>query len=226
MTVENASHWAMIIIQLLVAMLCGGLIGYQRETLERPAGFRTHMLVCLGAALAMLTDEYIFRTVGGSTPTRIAAQVVSGIGFLGAGTIIVTRRQQVKGLTTAAGLWASACMGLALGTGFYLGAAVGFIFILLVIVLLQKVDYALERFETAADLYLELDSLSGLKEFGKYCRDNKLKYNFQQIEKLSPGGDGGVAVLVTVDAGRGGDLKSAVAGFNLLPGIGYVEEIS
>ena len=97
-----------IIARLCLAVLCGGIIGVERGRKGRPAGFRTHILVCLGSALAMMTNAYLIEYYGGGDPARLGAQVISGIGFLGAGTIIVTGRQQVKGLTTAAGLWASA----------------------------------------------------------------------------------------------------------------------
>ena len=86
---------------------------------------RTHILVCIGAMLAMSTGQYAFIYYNSVDPTRIGAQVVSGIGFLGAGSIIVTRGNRIQGLTTAAGLWASACIGLAIGIGFYEGAIVG-----------------------------------------------------------------------------------------------------
>ena len=114
--------WTSIVIRLLAATLCGGLLGMERERKKRPAGLRTYILVCMGAALVIMTNIYITDLYGTGDPTRLAAQVVSGIGFLGAGTIIVTTRNRVRGLTTAAGLWASACMGIAIGAGFYIGA--------------------------------------------------------------------------------------------------------
>ena len=113
---------ASIILRLAMALLLGGLIGMERERRRRPAGYRTHMLVCLGATLTMLISQHLLQKGLALDATRLGAQVISGIGFLGAGTIIVTGRHKVKGLTTAAGLWASACMGLAIGIGFYEGA--------------------------------------------------------------------------------------------------------
>ena len=115
---------ASVILRLAVAMLCGGLIGIERASKRRAAGFRTYMVVCLGATLAMLLNQYIddmlvhaWQISQTTDAARLGAQVINGIGFLGAGTIILTGSQQVKGLTTAAGLWASACMGLAIGAG-------------------------------------------------------------------------------------------------------------
>lgn len=111
-------------LELLTACILGGLIGVERESLKRPAGFRTHILVCVGATLAMQTNIYLMHlyiNLVPIDPSRIAAQVVSGIGFLGAGTII-KEGATVKGLTTAATLWTVACIGLAIGAGFYSGA--------------------------------------------------------------------------------------------------------
>ena len=112
-----------IFIRALLALICAGLIGYDRNAHGSAAGIRTHVLVCMGAMLAMCTGEFVSLYYGGDAQ-RIGAQVVSGIGFLGAGTIIV-HRGHISGLTTAAGLWASACIGLAIGTGFYEAAIVG-----------------------------------------------------------------------------------------------------
>jgi putative Mg2+ transporter-C (MgtC) family protein len=102
-----------VIVRLTIAMLCGGLIGLERASKRRAAGFRTYMVVCLGATLAMLLNQYIdhmlvnvWQISQTTDAARLGAQVINGIGFLGAGTILVTRRQEVKGLTTAAGLWA------------------------------------------------------------------------------------------------------------------------
>ena len=108
-----------VVLRILLAIVIGGLIGLERGLKNRPAGLRTYMLVCVGSCLIMLTNQYIYQCTGAGDPMRLGAQVVSGIGFLGAGTIVVTRHNQIKGLTTAAGLWASAGVGLALGIGFY-----------------------------------------------------------------------------------------------------------
>ncbi len=118
-----------ITVRLALSLLCGGVLGFERERKGRAAGFRTYMLVCMGATLVMLTNQYIHDYTGTGDIARLGAQVISGIGFLGAGTIIVTGRNHIKGLTTAAGLWASACIGLAIGIGFYFGAIIGSFFI-------------------------------------------------------------------------------------------------
>ena len=127
-------------LRLLLSLLLGGVIGLERERKHRPAGFRTYMLVCLGAALTMMISQFLIQKGFSSDASRIGAQVVSGVGFLGVGTIIVTKRQQVKGLTTAAGLWASACMGLAIGAGFYEAAFYACLFIILAFSILNKLN--------------------------------------------------------------------------------------
>lgn len=114
-----------VVIRTVLVIICAGAIGYDRDKHGANAGFRTHILVCLGAMLAMTTGQFAGAMYEGIDVTRIGAQVVSGIGFLGAGSIIVTRDKTITGLTTAAGLWASACIGLAIGIGFYEGAIVG-----------------------------------------------------------------------------------------------------
>lgn len=151
-----------ILLRFLVAALCGGLVGVERGRKRHAAGLRTHAVVCVGAACVMMVNQYItliFQLSG--DPARMGAQVISGIGFLGAGTIIITGRQQgqrVKGLTTAAGLWASACMGLAVGIGFYEGAVIMFLLLMLVIAALNQLDETYVKSPASVHLYLELQS--------------------------------------------------------------------
>lgn len=132
---------AALVIKLVLAVIFGGAIGLERGRKRRPAGFRTHILVCMGATMAMCISRYCVETLGITVDvSRLGAQVINGIGFLGAGTIIVTRRQEVKGLTTAAGLWACACMGLAIGAGFFECAVMAFAAIIMSTTLLDKIE--------------------------------------------------------------------------------------
>ena len=109
-----------MVLRFLLAAIGGGIIGMSRGRRQHAAGMRTHLLVCIGAASVMITSQYVVTNLGLTTDVlRMPAQVISGIGFLGAGSIIVTAKKHVTGLTTAAGLWASACMGLAAGIGYY-----------------------------------------------------------------------------------------------------------
>ena len=131
--VETAATWTAvgIWIRLLFSLAVGMFIGIDRGLKRRGAGIKTHVLVCLGSAIVMLTSEYMFRTFPSAKAdmARMGAQVISGVGFLGVGTIMVTGRNQVRGLTTAACLWVCACEGLAAGIGFVDGAFYGLILI-------------------------------------------------------------------------------------------------
>ena len=122
-----------VFLRLLVATLVGAVIGLDREYHNKGAGIKTHVLVCLGSAMTMVVSEYVamrFPEVRADM-NRIGAQVVSGVGFLGVGTIIVTGRNEVRGLTTAAGLWACACIGLAVGIGYVEAALFALLFVVL-----------------------------------------------------------------------------------------------
>ena len=131
-----------IILKIILSALCGGVIGIEREMHRHQAGLRTHILVCMGSTLIMLTSLYVFdiyRDVNVVDPSRIAAGVITGIGFIGAGAIIRYGRA-VKGLTTAASLWVTSAVGLAIGCGFYLGAIFVTCCTFLVLLLLRKIE--------------------------------------------------------------------------------------
>lgn len=147
------------VIRTLMAVVCGGIIGLDRDVHGAPAGLRTHILVCVGAMLAMTTGQFASIYLGDADPTRIGAQVISGIGFLGAGTIIVIRYNKISGLTTAAGLWASACLGLAIGVGYYEGAIIGCIAIFFTEHMLMGLSESLKtKNETYEAKYSDPDS--------------------------------------------------------------------
>lgn len=151
-----------ILARLLMAVLLGGFIGYEREHTNRPAGFRTHILVCAGAALVMVTSEYMVRkySIAAVDPARLGAQVISGIGFLGAGTII-RDGVNVRGLTTAASLWAVSCVGLAVGSGFYLGAVVATILVFITLISLKKAERRFSRRNRYRTIIIESVDASG-----------------------------------------------------------------
>lgn len=152
-----------IMLRLLLAGLLGGVIGYEREHTNRPAGFRTHILVCVGSALVMVTSEFIFNKYSGSAnidPSRLGAQVISGIGFLGAGTII-RDGFNVRGLTTAASLWAVSCVGIAAGIGFYEGAIAATLLIFLTLITLKKAERHFSKKNRYRTFIVESDSVPG-----------------------------------------------------------------
>ena len=153
-------------VRLILALLIGGIVGLERGRVGRAAGMRTHILVSIGAALTAMIGFFIKDALGvtGSDPLRVAAQVISGIGFLGVGTIFIKGRFQITGLTTAAGLWASACMGLAIGAGFYIGALVGCILIILTVTVFGKIEYFITSRSRNMTMYIEFDHVDNITE--------------------------------------------------------------
>ena len=162
-------------IRIAAALVVGGILGLERERKNRAAGLRTYMLVCVGACLIMLTNQYIYQTTGAGDPMRLGAQVVSGIGFLGAGTIIVTKRNQIKGLTTAAGLWSSAAVGLALGVGFYEAAVAAGAAIYFVMTVLRYWDIRMHKSAKYMDLYMEVSSGVSMAQVLRHIRSLNLE---------------------------------------------------
>ena len=158
-----------ILFRMVFAVICGGVIGIERSIKNRPAGFRTHILIITGAAAASLTGHYIYMILGLPTDmSRLGAQVITGLGFIGAGTIIVTGTRTVKGLTTAAGLWATGIMGLAIGAGFYEGALIGTIAILFTEIVLGKIKVKRAKGFRCVVNYLNKGSLDHVLRF---CKD-------------------------------------------------------
>ena len=159
-----------VVFRVALALLCGGVIGIERAEKRRPAGFRTHILICLGAAIAAMTSVHLFVTMHYYLDVaRMGAGVVSGIGFIGAGTIMVTRRRRVKGLTTAAGLWVVAIVGLCCGFGFYEGAVYTTILVLVAEVFFSKLEYRLLRSNREIGVYVEYTKPSCLEEVVDRC---------------------------------------------------------
>lgn len=145
-----------VTVRLLLAAVCGGCIGVEREFKRRPAGFRTHILICVGAAMTTLTSQYLLLEMQMFTDVaRLGAQVVAGIGFIGAGTIIVTNRSRVRGLTTAAGLWTAAIIGLVSGAGYIEGAAFATAMVLLAELVLIRIEYRFAKKREDVSLYIE-----------------------------------------------------------------------
>jgi len=147
-----------VVLRLGLAVAMGSIIGNERAKHGQSAGMRTHLLVCLGSALTSMISVYLAEIVGSvGDMTRISAQVISGIGFLGAGMIMVKNNNVVKGLTTAAGVWTTSIIGIALGYGFYYGAVVTFVLLLAAIILFSKLEKS--RISTV-EVYLEIDDMS------------------------------------------------------------------
>ncbi|WP_312653277.1 MgtC/SapB family protein [Aminipila sp.] len=188
-----------VTIRLLLAVLFGGVIGLERGANNHPAGFRTHILVCVGATLAMLTDQYICQYLAtNADPARLGAQVITGVGFLGVGTIFVTGKHKIKGLTTAAGLWASACLGLALGIGFYSGAVIAGILIFISLALLPKVENYFYHNTRMINLYVEMDSLHNYRDFVSKIKNMGITVLETHVSSSGPVATSGMAFHISI----------------------------
>ena len=166
-----------IIARFILVVLCAGVIGLERARRRHAAGLRTYILVCLGSMIVIFTNQYIYEVFNTGDVARLGAQVISGIGFLGAGTILVTSRSQIKGLTTAAGLWVSACIGLAIGIGFYTVAIIGTIFAFIAFTLLPKLEIWFTKGSNTIELHVELYNRESLKNFIDFVRSKGGKIN-------------------------------------------------
>ena len=153
-----------VVIRVVLAALAGALVGLEREFHGRAAGMRTHMMVALGAALAAMIGLFTVKELGfSSDPLRVGAQVISGVGFLGAGTILLRGGgSRITGLTTAAGLWTAASIGLAVGIGFYVGAFMTVFAAMLTFTLITSLEHFLNRKRQRMAIYLELDNVSAV----------------------------------------------------------------
>lgn len=221
----NAVNDTTILLRLVLAVLLGGIIGYERGRSGRPAGLRTHILVCLGATLAIMTNQYIYETYGVSDPTRMAAQVISGIGFLGAGTIIVTGRHQVKGLTTAAGLWATACMGLAIGIGFYKAAVAACILIAFATVVLHRLDNYMLSKSKVFDVYIEFNHSASITTVLETMRTFMVKIESIEMVKPAYGTNAPTAAIMTLRLKQKKIKLDVIAKICTMEGIAFAEEI-
>ena len=214
-----------VTVRLLLSLICGGILGVERGRKKRPAGFRTYMLVCIGAALVMITNQYITEVYGGTDPARMGAQVISGIGFLGAGTIIVTGRNRVKGLTTAAGLWAAACVGLSLGIGFYTGAVVGCVLIFVVMALLQGLDDWVMSSTKVINLYVEFDQMTDVGVFLRFAKEQGFRISDLEMTRANGVGDNGTAILCTLRLPKKKPHAEILQMLSVAEKVRYVEEL-
>lgn len=213
------------IVRLLLALLLGGILGFAREKKGRPAGLRTYMVVCVSSALVMITNQYMSQVYDSVDPGRMGAQVLSGIGFLGAGTIIITGRNKVKGLTTAAGLWAAACLGLAAGIGFYYGAIIGGITILIVMEFLYRIDLVVLKNTEMLSIYVEFDKISNLSQFLSWLKEEKIHISDFEIKKGEQIDERDIAATLTLRFPQKEDHANMLHKFTGVEGIRYIEEI-
>lgn len=212
-----------IVVRILSAIIVGGLIGLERGMKNRPAGLRTYMLVCIGSCLIMLTNQYIYQYTGAGDPMRLGAQVVSGIGFLGAGTIVVTKHNQIKGLTTAAGLWASAGVGLALGIGFYEAALTATIGIYTILTILQRWEHRVHKKIRVLEIYVELLNSVPLSELVQKLRDLDLNLEGIQFEPDGSPENSARGIVVSLKSKKKQDHFVLKDNIRKIEGVVYME---
>ena len=217
---------ASVALRMILAVLCGGIIGIEREYKRRPAGFRTHILICLGAAMTTLTSQYLYLVLGQYTDmARLGAQVVAGIGFIGAGTIIVTRRQRVKGLTTAAGLWAAAIIGLALGGGFYEGGLFATALIMIAELFFSRVEYRMLKNAPEVNLYVEYRDNRTMDVLLQEFREHGLKILNMGIIHSKSNEEHNACAIFTLRLHKGLDVDQLRQGIRTTAGVVSVREL-
>lgn len=212
-----------IFVRFALAVLLGGVIGMERGKKRHPAGLRTHLAVCIGSASVMMVSQYIFNTMNGVDPGRLGSQVISGIGFLGVGTIVVTGRNQVKGLTTAAGLWASACMGLAIGIGFYEGAVIMCLFLYLVLEVIERLDAEYVKHSNKCQIFVEYDKAVCLGQIIEVI--HSLDWYVTHIDSVHEVGDHVSTILSINHDGKRVDHSLLIAALKNIPDLFFAQEL-
>ena len=224
-----------IFIRIALSLIAGMVIGMERGSKSQPAGIRTHSVVCVAACLIMMTNEFVSYKFGTGDPTRLGAQVVSGVGFLGAGTILVTEKKKVTGLTTAAGIWGSAGIGLAIGVGFYQGAILAAVSIWGVISMFQPLKMYLQKRSKVMELYIVVNSTEAYNRVLVYCAENRIRItdsrtafgevNQRRIQYFDVP-EKKIASFVTLELAGSFEHLRLMEELSNLPGVIYVEEIS
>lgn len=214
-----------ILIRIFLATICAGSIGFERTRKRHAAGLRTYILVCLGAAIVMMLSEYLCIIHPDTDSARLGAQVISGIGFLGAGSILITSKNRIKGLTTAAGLWTAACMGLAIGAGFYTLAIVADIVILIILSLMPSVEAMFRRKTRYFELHVELNTRQNLKDLVNFLRGINVKIS--SIEKNTAYQDSGLSVYtMMLNSEEKHDHDTFISTIQNLEYVNFCEEIN
>ena len=209
-----------VFVRLACALICGGIIGIERSYKRRPAGFRTHILICIGAAITTLTSQYLYLNMHYFTDmARLGAQVVAGIGFIGAGTIIVTKRQRVKGLTTAAGLWTSAIIG------FYEGGILATVFIMLAELVFSRIEYRVLENVPEINLYMEYEHKHCLDDVLQLYRSCNIKVLNIQITRSAENGEHNACAIFSLRLPRSCGVEKLLTLVGKREGIVSVEEL-
>ena len=214
-----------VTVRLLLAFIFGGVIGMDRERKGRPAGMRTHILVCLGASMTTMSGFFVVHTLGmESDPLRISAQVISGIGFLGVGTILITGRMHVKGLTTAAGLWTTASIGIALGAGFYEGALLCTVLSVIDISVLYRRENLLGSKTAVIEIYIELKDVDQTNHVVSLLSTEEYKVYKMQITPSRSGLANNIGIEALLRLDKTESKSEALNKISSLPEVAFALE--
>ena len=222
---ESADDIA-VAIRLLLATLFGSLIGWERVVKRHSAGIKTFALVSLGSAVATALNIYLAMLPGvDADVSRIPAGVVSGIGFLGAGTILVTGRQQIKGLTTAASLWVTSCMGMAIGGGYLVIGIICFLLIMIANIILMHLSKSVENFSKYMSIYIEVKKEGGVKQLSSWISEQGYEISSMTKSKEKTLQSADAALIVDIDFDKRRSHRAVLNSLNELKYVSYVEEI-
>ena len=213
--------------RLILAAVCGGVIGLEREMKRRPAGFRTHILICMGSAITILTNLYLYQVMHLYTDiSRMGAQVIAGIGFVGAGTIIVTGRQRVKGLTTAAGLWTCSIIGLACGAGYAECAIFTTLLVLFAEYVLVRLEYRFARTQSDVNIYVEYGQAATIQQLVRILRGKKIPMNDMEVNRIADGEEKfHYGTILTIRGTRNEIEEDVIRRFQDIEDVTVVEEL-
>lgn len=216
---------ASIVLRLFLATFFGGIIGIEREVRGRTAGFRTFTLVALSACLGTVVNLYLYDITGNTDVARIPAGIVSGIGFLGMGTIIVTKRNHVRGLTTAAGLWATAALGISLGSGLIWVSAIAFILVLFTISTMQNLSHYLARHSRQITLYVEMARETDVNGFLSYIKEQGFSISSMDKKREKRTKDCEIEINIRINLTKKCDHQHIISDLSKIEGVCYIEEV-
>ena len=212
-----------VILRLVLALISGGILGYERSRKRIDAGFRTHILVCMSSCAIMITNVHTYWYYQTGDPVRMPAQVISGVGFLGAGCILVTGQHRIKGVTTAAGIWAAACLGLCIGAGDYMVAGIVLLMVILTMTVFRTFDEMIITRTRYMRLFMELSSVHAVTELMRYLQTRRIKVN--DTEFLDKKNNEYIAMVIDIELQKSSSVEETIAEFEQVEGVRFVSEI-
>ena len=212
-----------VILRLVLALISGGILGYERSRKRIDAGFRTHILVCMSSCAIMITNVHTYLYYQTGDPVRMPAQVISGVGFLGAGCILVTGQHRIKGVTTAAGIWAAACLGLCIGAGDYMVAGIVLLMVILTMTVFRTFDEMIITRTRYMRLFVELSSVHAVTELMRYLQTRRIKVN--DTEFLDKKNNEYIAMVIDIELQKSSSVEETIAEFEQVEGVRFVSEI-